>query len=154
MVRDQLGHPVVREARQLRGHVRAGERLDRRRREREDLDVTLVPVHDPEALLEVDQDGDPTHALLHVEASPGDLEHPVEEPPREDVREDVDLHRASGAVAGVGSAARSTSTNARPAASPITSGTSSGRPWMGGRIRNMPARQGQARLAQPRGRNR
>src|SRR3989442_682871 len=52
MLRDQLGHAVVREARQRRGRVRAGERLDRRRREREDLDVTLVPVHDPEALLE------------------------------------------------------------------------------------------------------
>ena len=154
MLRDELGHPVVREARELRRLVRARERLDRWRREGEDLDVAVVPVHDPESLLEVHQHRDLAYALLHVEIPPGDLEHPLEEPLREDVREDVDLHRASGAAACLGTAARSAATNARPTAKPITSGTSSGRPVTGGRISNVPARHTQARLAQPRGRNR
>ena len=94
VLRDQLGHAVVGEPRQLGGKRRRPEDFDRRRAQADHLRIVAEQVHDAKARVEIDDRRDRTHALVHVPAVGRDLEHPVVEARRKDVIEDVELHGA------------------------------------------------------------
>ena len=91
----ELGHGVVREAREVARERRLAQGFDRRRAEGEDLDVLREALHDAEALVEVVDAGDRGDALLHVGRGSGrDLHDPIEVRTWKDVRKDVQLHGA------------------------------------------------------------
>ena len=76
-----LGHPVVREARELRGFVLAAEELDRRHRQREHLLVAGPALHHADALVEVPKHRDVHPALERrgeARIALGDALHPLE----------------------------------------------------------------------------
>src|SRR5262245_23847501 len=153
----QRRHLVVGQSGQLRTPVGTRDHLDRRGRQREDLYVIAIAVHDPKSQVGVDEHRNPGNALLHVQAARSDLEHPVEVLAGQDVGKDVDLHGTlRGAVATVwpAPARRSGLTRARPSPNPATSSTATGTSVCGGRMSSVAAAMAHPRRSQPRERKR
>ena len=92
--RHELGHALVGEPRQIGGHRRRSELLERRRAQADHLRIVAEHVHDAEAFCEIDDAWDRPHAFVHVLAVGRDLEHPLVVALRKDVVEDVEFHRS------------------------------------------------------------
>ena len=94
MLLDDLVHPVVREARELRGLVLVAEELDRRHRQRQHLLVAGPALHHADTLVEVPQHRDVHPALERggeARIALGDALHPLEVRRGKDVGKDVEL---------------------------------------------------------------
>ena len=89
VVRHELGHAVVGAARQVRGLGPLRVDLDGRRGDGQNLLIALVPVHDPEAHVQIDQHRNVADALADVLPVGCDLPHARDIGFGEDVREDV-----------------------------------------------------------------
>jgi hypothetical protein len=96
VLRAQLGHGVVADARQQRGCRPLHHVLDRRVRERDDLLVALAgAVHLAEPRVEVEQRRDRAEALGEMAEARRCLAHLGEVPLGKDVRVDVDHRHGS-----------------------------------------------------------
>ncbi len=96
VVGDELGHSVVRDARELRRAFAGPEVVERRGGGVDDLPIVGAElIHDPEAFVHVDEGGYAAHALLHVagDRAVGDGEQPLGVRRRQQVAKSVDLHR-------------------------------------------------------------
>src|SRR6266850_1132901 len=93
-----LGHAVVREARQRRTLVLIGQEFDRRQRQRQHLLVTRPALHHLDALFQIPEHRDVQPALDvrgERRLRRGDLLHALEEGGWKDVRKDVQLRLGS-----------------------------------------------------------
>ena len=98
MPRDELGHAVVGEPRQIGGHRRRPEHLDRRRSQADHLRIVAEHIHDAKARVEIHDGWNRAYAFVHIPAVGRDFEHPFVVALGKDVIEDVELHRLRSTV--------------------------------------------------------